>query len=162
MCLGICLTRPQRPKEGQGPFREGAARRNLICNSAGAALAANVRTPAFLLLFSREKRRTTPSAVLPKRSGSLPGVRNGQARSLQTLGSFVHPISKLHASGAGGACPAPTGRQASPCIPGVHNSQARSLQRPSHSCIHQTNHILSTASCNARRYSPVTFPLRAS
>ena len=63
-------------------------------------------------LFSR-KEKTRSSAALPNRSSILPGVRNVQARSLQTLVMFVHSISKLHASGAGGACPAPTGR---PCL----------------------------------------------
>ena len=78
MCLGTCLTRPQRPKEGQGPFREGAARRNLICNSAGAALAANVRTPAFLLLFSREKRRTVPRQRCRREAMSSPACGTGK------------------------------------------------------------------------------------
>ena len=59
-------------------------------------------------LFSR-KEKARSSAVLPKRSNALPGVRNGQARSLQTFVTFVHSQSKSHASGAGGACPAPTG-----------------------------------------------------
>ena len=40
-------------------------------------------------LFSR-KEKARSSAGLPKRSIILPGVRNGQARSLQTFVTFVH------------------------------------------------------------------------